>query len=71
MPTQERLRKFAAGGAVAHTRKKKKDLRNSEISGKCLNFTEWYPSLLSPCQNENVVNPSKKNSWKIEIKISP
>ena len=26
MPTQERLRIFAAGGAVAHTRKKKKRL---------------------------------------------
>ena len=38
-------------------------LGNKEISEKCLKFTEWYPSVQSPCHNENVVNPSKK-LWK-------
>ena len=35
-------------------------LGSYEISGKCLNFIEWYPSVQSPYQNENFVNPSKK-----------
>ena len=33
---------------------------NKEMSGKCLNPIEWYPSVQSPCQNEDLVNPSKK-----------
>ena len=36
-------------------------LENLEISGKCLNFIEYYPSAQSPCQNENFVN----TSWKL------
>ena len=31
-----------------------------EISGKCLNFIEWYTSVQSSCQFENFINPSKK-----------
>ena len=33
---------------------------NSEISGKCLFFLEWYPSAQSPYQNESFVNTSRK-----------
>ena len=35
-------------------------LRYEEISEKCLNFIEWWPSFQSSCQNENFVNASKK-----------
>ena len=35
------------------------DLR-LKILGKCLSSIEWYPSVQSPHQNENFVNPSKK-----------
>ena len=31
-----------------------------EISGKCLNFIEWYTNVQSSCQFENFINPSKK-----------
>ena len=37
-----------------------KILGNYEISEKCLNPIEWFPSAQSPCNNENFVNPSKK-----------
>ena len=37
-----------------------KFLGNSEISGKCLNPIEWYPSVQPPRQIKNFLNPSKK-----------
>ena len=36
-------------------------LGNSEISGKCLNPLEWYPSAQSPRQIKKFLNPNKKN----------
>ena len=35
-------------------------LRNLEILGNCLNFTEWWPSPQSSSQYENFVNTSRK-----------
>ena len=37
-----------------------RNLGNSEIIGKCLNFIEWLPSAKSPCQNKFFLNTSKK-----------
>ena len=57
-------------------------LWNYKISGKCLNFIEWYPSGQSNCQNEHFVNSSKNGlkkkrnytfpvvhyfTWKVEL----
>ena len=35
-------------------------LINWEILGKCLNFTEWWPSAQSCSQSENFINTSRK-----------
>ena len=35
-------------------------LGNQEISRKCLNFIEWYPSVQSSCWNERFFNLSRK-----------
>ena len=43
-------------------------LWNYKISGKCLNFIEWYPSGQSNCQNEHFVN-SSKNGLKKKKKL--
>ena len=40
------------------------------MSGKCLNFIEWYPSAYSFYQNENFVN-TKKTLEKQKLNFSP
>ena len=56
-------------------------LGNWEISGKGLNFIQWYSSVQSSCHNENFADASKKPlkiknqhfpivhyfSWKLEL----
>ena len=45
-------------------------LGNQKISGKRLNFIEWYPSAQSSCQIK-ILSILAKNSWKIEIRLFP
>ena len=37
-----------------------RSLENYEKLKKCLNFTEWWPSTKSSCQNGNFINTSRK-----------